>query len=106
MIALFVDVRKKIEYPPVAISMGKHSLGTREFPIPFGTYGNFSCIVGASKSKKTFLKSMIMASYIGGKANQYANSIKSHRDRDCFVIDIDTEQSAFHAQNVFKEFYV
>jgi hypothetical protein len=98
----FVDVRKKIEYPPVAISIGEHSLGTRVFPIPFGTYGNFSCIVGASKSKKTFLKSMIMASYIGGKTNQYADSIKSHRDRDCFVIDIDTEQSAFHAQNVFK----
>lgn len=98
----FVDVRKKIEYPPVAISIGQHSLGSRVFPIPFGTYGNFSCIVGASKSKKTFLKSMIMASYIGGKANQYADSIKSHRDRDCFVIDIDTEQSAFHAQNVFK----
>lgn len=98
----FVDVRKKIEYPPVAISIGQHNLGSKVFPIPFGTYGNFSCIVGASKSKKTFLKSMIIASYIGGKANQYADSIKSHRDRDCFVIDIDTEQSAFHAQNVFK----
>ena len=98
----FVDVRKKIEYPPVAISIGQHNLGSRVFPIPFGTYGNFSCIVGASKSKKTFLKSMIIASYIGGKTNQYADSIKSHRDRDCFVIDIDTEQSAFHAQNVFK----
>lgn len=98
----FVDVRKKIEYPPVAISIGEHSLGSRHFPIPFGTYGNFSCIVGASKSKKTFLKSMIMASYIGGNTSRYANSVKSHRDRDCFIIDIDTEQSSFHAQNVFK----
>ena len=98
----FVDVTKKIEYPPVAISIGEHTLGNKVFPIPFGTYGNFSCIVGASKSKKTFLKSMIMASYIGGNSNRYAASIKSHRDRDCFVVDIDTEQSAFHAQNVFK----
>lgn len=98
----FVDVTKKIEYPPVAISIGEHTLGNKVFPIPFGTYGNFSCIVGASKSKKTFLKSMIMASYIGGDSNRYAGSIKSHRDRDCFVVDIDTEQSAFHAQNVFK----
>lgn len=98
----FVDVSKKIEYPPVAISIGEHSLGSKTFPIPFGTYGNFSCIVGASKSKKTFLKSMIMAAYIGGNTNQYADSIKTHRDRECFIIDIDTEQSAFHAQNVFK----
>lgn len=98
----FVDIRKKIEYPPVAISIGEHSLGSKVFPIPFGTYGNFSCIVGASKSKKTFLKSMIMASYIGGNTTEYSPSIKSHRDRDCFIIDIDTEQSAFHAQNVFK----
>jgi hypothetical protein len=98
----FVDIRKKVEYPPVALSIGTHSLGSKEFPIPFGTYGNFSCIVGASKSKKTFLKSMIMASYIGGKTNIYADSIKSHRDRDCFIIDIDTEQSTFHAQNVFR----
>lgn len=98
----FVDIKKKIEYPPVAISIGMHKLGDNTFPIPFGTYGNFSCIVGASKSKKTFLKSLIMASYIGGNASNYASSIRSHRDRDLFVIDIDTEQSSWHAQNVFK----
>ena len=98
----FVDVTRKIEYPPVALSIGTHELNGKVFPIPFGTYGNFSCIVGASKSKKTFLKSMMIASYIGGKANQYADSIKTHRDRDCYIIDIDTEQSTFHAQNVFK----
>lgn len=98
----FVDIKKKIEYPPVAISIGVHPLGSSTFPIPFGTYGNFSCIVGASKSKKTFLKSLIMASYIGGDTSNYASSIKSHRERDLFVIDIDTEQSSWHAQNVFK----
>lgn len=98
----FVDVTRKIEYPPVALSIGTHELNGKVFPIPFGTYGNFSCIVGPSKSKKTYLKSMMMASYIGGKANQYADSIKTHRDRDCYIIDVDTEQSTFHAQNVFK----
>ena len=98
----FVDVSKKIEYPPVAVSMGTHTMGSKTFPIPFGTYGNFSCIVGPSKSKKTFLKSLITASYIGGNTSNYASSIKSHRDRECFVLDIDTEQSSFHAQNVFR----
>jgi len=98
----FVDITKKIEYPPIAISIGIQSMGDKELAIPFGTYGNFSCIVGASKSKKTFLKSMIMASYIGGNTSTYASRIKSHRDRECFVIDIDTEQSAYHSQLVFK----
>lgn len=98
----FVDVTKKIEYPPVAVSIGTHKLGSKDFPIPFGTYGNFSCIVGPSKSKKTFLKSLITAAYIGGKTSNYTSSIKSHRDRECFIIDIDTEQSSWHAQNVFK----
>lgn len=98
----FVDVRKKIEYPPVAISIGEHQMGSKTFPIPFGTYGNFSCLVGASKSKKTFLKSLLVASYIGGQSNKYSGNIKTHRDRECFVIDIDTEQSAFHAQSAFK----
>jgi len=98
----FVDVKKKIDFPPVAISMGTYNYNGKQFPIPFGTYGNFSCIVGASKSKKTFLKSLIMASYIGGNSNQYGGIIKNHRERDMFVIDLDTEQSAFDAQRVFK----
>jgi hypothetical protein len=98
----FVDVTKKIEYPPVAVSIGTHRMSSKDFPIPFGTYGNFSCIVGASKSKKTFLKSLITASYIGGQTSNFTSSIRSHRDRECFVIDLDTEQSNWHAQNVFK----
>ena len=100
--ASFVDVTKKIEYPPVAVSIGTHRMGSKDFPIPFGTYGNFSCIVGASKSKKTFLKSLITASFIGGQTSNYTSSIKSHRDRECFIIDLDTEQSSWHAHNVFK----
>jgi hypothetical protein len=98
----FIDVTKKIERPPIALSIGEYTMGSKVHKIPFATYGNFSCIVGPSKSKKTFLKSMMVASYIGGNSNQYAGLIKSHRERDSFVIDIDTEQSTYHAQNVFK----
>lgn len=100
--ASFVDVTKKIEYPPVAVSIGTHRMGSKDFPIPFGTYGNFSCIVGPSKSKKTFLKSLITAAYIGGQTSNYTSSIKSHRDRECFIIDIDTEMGSYHAQSAFK----
>jgi hypothetical protein len=98
----FIDVTKKIEQPPLALSIGSYTMLGRVHPIPFGTYGNFSCIVGASKSKKTFLKSLLTASFIGGDTSLHTSSIKTHRDRECFVIDIDTEQSTYHAQQVFK----
>jgi hypothetical protein len=100
--SVFIDVNKKIDFPPVALSIGQHNIGNQIFPTAFGTFGNFSAIVGASKSKKTFLKSLLVASFIGGGTKQYANSILSHRKSDMFVIDIDTEQSNFHAQTVFK----
>jgi len=98
----FIDVTKKIEYPPVALSIGTHTLGSTVLPIQFGTYGNFSCLVGASKSRKTFFKSALLASYIGGNSVELLGDIKTHRDRECFIIDIDSEQSTWHAQNVFK----
>jgi len=99
----FIDVQAKLSYPPTAISMGlTHEIAGTRYPIPFGTYGNFSCIVGASKSKKSFIKSLLMAAYIGGGVTNYADNIKTHRETDKFIIDIDTEQSEWHSQNVFK----
>ena len=98
----FIDVNEKIPYPPVALSIGTQQTGQETYPIPFGTYGNFSCIVGASKAKKTFIKSLILASYIGGKSSNYASNIKSHIVGNKFVLDFDTEQSEFHSQLVFK----
>jgi hypothetical protein len=98
----FIDVTKRIEYPPVALSIGSHQLGNKTFPITFGTYGNFSCLVGASKSRKTFFKSMLLASYIGGKSSNLVGDIKTHRDRECFIVDIDSEQGTYDAQRVFK----
>ena len=98
----FVNTEKILEYPPVALSIGDITLGQSTYPIPFGTYGNFSCIVGASKSRKTFLKSLLLASYIGGKANYYGKEIKTHRTSLKYVIDIDTEQGEWHSQRVFK----
>ena len=99
----FIDVTKKIAYPPTALSIGlTHEIGGVRYPIPFGTYGNFSCFVGASKSKKSFLKSLFIACYIGGESNHYAENIKTHIDKDKYIFDIDTEQSEWHSQNVFK----
>jgi hypothetical protein len=98
----FIDVNEELPKPPTALSIGTINLGQEVFECAFGTYGNFSCITGASKAKKTFLKSLIIASYIGGSSINYAKEFKGHRDKDKFILDFDTEQSKWHSQRVFK----
>jgi hypothetical protein len=98
----FVDIDEVLKPQPVAISIGTSQYKGQNYPIPFGSYGDFSCIVGASKSKKTFLKSLITACYIGGNSNVFSTEIKGHNVGKKWIIDIDTEQSQFHAQRVFR----
>ena len=98
----FVDVRAKLLMPPIAISIGAHEYRNEAHPNAFGTYGNFSCVVGASKSRKSFFKSLLIASYIGGETSEYAPDFKTHRKEEKFILDFDTEQSKFHSQKVFK----
>jgi len=98
----FIDVKKDLPRPPSAISIGDVCYGNERFECPFGTYGNFSVITGESKSKKTFAKSLIVASYIGGNSTSYAPNIRTHRTSDKFVLDFDTEQSEWHSQRAFK----
>ena len=98
----YIDVNKQERPQPVALSMGEVSRGSNFFPVPIGSYGDYSCIVGPSKSKKTFLKSAFAAAYIGGQSNYYFETIKGHDAAGKYVIDIDTEQSRYHSQLVAK----
>jgi len=98
----FVDISEELKLPPVAISIGETQKGDQTYPIPFGTYGNFSCIVGASKSRKTFLKSLLEACYIGGNSTKYAEIIKGRLNQDKYVVSIDTEQGIWSAQQAFR----
>lgn len=95
----FIDVSVEIQRPPIAISIGTYG---NNYDIPFGSYGDFSCIVGASKSMKTFLKSAIAAGYIGGGSDNYFPDVKGHNSTGKFIIDIDTEQSTYHTQKVAR----
>jgi hypothetical protein len=99
---LFINVKKEIKYPPTTISVGDYQMGSNFYPIPFGTAGNFSTIVGAPKSMKTFFKSLVLASYIGGQSIDYAPTFKTHRTTDKYVLDFDTEQGEWHSQKTFK----
>ena len=72
----FVSVDEILKPQPVAISIGHAEYKGTNYPIPMGSYGDFSCIVGASKAKKSFLKSMLVAGYIGGNSVINAPDIK------------------------------
>jgi|SRR6478672_1978152 len=92
-----INLRVKPERPPLAISIG---LDDREYkgvhyPLRFATYGNISMIKGEEKSRKSFLKSLIIACAIGGNSNIYSNDIKGHDLQDKYIVDIDTEQGEY-----------
>lgn len=91
---LYINPKDKLEHPPIALSCGD-SFGEAT---PIVTYGNFACIVGASKSMKSFFKSALLACYIGGSAQTKFDDIVGHETTGKFIIDIDTEQSEYHAQ--------
>lgn len=98
----FVDIEEEIQAQPVAISVGQSEYKGKMYPVALGSFGDFSCIVGASKGRKTFLKSLIIACGIGGNSNLFSSSIKGHDMKGKYIIDIDTEQSKFHSLRVFR----
>ncbi len=95
----FVDLDVVIERPPCALSIGTFGNGE---DLAIHTYGEFSATVAPSKTKKSYYKSALIASYIGGNTNNYFPNIKTHRDKDYYIVDIDTEQGKYYAQNVFR----
>ncbi|MEX1383696.1 hypothetical protein [Lutibacter sp.] len=93
-----VDIKQNVERPPLAVSIGidDKSYGGVYYPLKFGSFGNISLITGQEKSRKTFVKSLIEACTIGGKANYYTDNldIKGYLG-DRYLISIDTEQSLY-----------
>lgn len=101
----YIDAAKDLEYPPLALSFGEQEVKTKKgikiYPVPIGTYGNFSFVQAPPKSKKTFFISLISAVYLKGNLDGIGGNLKGHRDNKC-LIHFDTEQGKFHAQKVFK----
>ena len=102
LVDCFVDTKQQLSRPPLAISIGTYNSGTTTYPTVFGTYGNFSCITGPQKSMKTFLKTALVAGYIGGQSNDYFRDVKGYGSEGKLVIDIDTEQSKYDTQRAAK----
>lgn len=97
-----VDLSEELMLPPTALGIGYHDYKGNSYLNNTFSYGEFSAIVAASKSKKTFFKSALIAGYIGGNATNYFPNFKSCRDGEPYIIDIDTEQGSYYAQRAFR----
>ncbi len=95
----FVDLDKEPIKPNPIVYIGIDFKGKRVEAL---TKGEYSLIVGASKSKKTFFKSLIVGAYIGGKTVDYTTIIESNRTSNKTIIDIDTEQGKYYAHRTFN----
>jgi len=98
----FVDLSEDLKPPETLLSIGQHEYKGNFYDTPIMTAGEFSAIVAVSKSKKSFLKSALLGSYIGGNANLQFSNIKSHRYKDFTILDFDTEMGSYYAQRTFR----
>lgn len=98
----FISLDEDLKPPPTALGIGYSDYKGTSYLNNTFSYGEFSCIVAASKSKKTFFKSALIASYIGGNANNYFPSMQTKRANDYYVVDIDTEQGEYYAQRAMR----
>lgn len=98
----FVDLSEEMPHPEILLSIGQHEYKGNYYPTPIMTAGEFSAIIATSKSKKTFLKSAFLASYIGGSSSVLFPNIKSHRDNEYTILDFDTEQGKYYTQRTFR----
>jgi hypothetical protein len=98
----WVDLSEEMIAPEILLSIGTHEYKGVLYPTAVMTAGEFSAIVAVSKAKKSFLKSALIGSYIGGDANLLFPNIKSHRKEGFAILDFDTEQSKYYAQRTFR----
>jgi hypothetical protein len=98
----FVDLSEEMMHPEILLSIGQHEYKGNFYDTPIMTAGEFSAIVATSKSKKTFLKSAFLGSYIGGKSSILFPNIKSHRETEFTILDFDTEQGKYYTQRTFR----
>ncbi len=96
----YINPQDKISYPPVAISCGTFELNNKEYPIPIGTYGNFSFIHSEPKTMKTYFVSLLGSVYLGTTVVG-GGQLKGHRGKR-ELLHVDTEQGTFHASRVFR----
>ena len=93
-----VDLSEEMPHPEILISIGQHEYKGNFYDTPVWTAGEFSAIIAQSKAKKSFLKSALLGSYIGGKSTVLFPNIKTHRKTEDTILDFDTEQGKYYTQ--------
>ena len=94
-----IDIDKKIERPPTIISIKEQQATSYVYKRVF-TLGNFSCIIGKAKSRKTFLLSLITAAALSKK--QDGKFIGDMVQGKTNVLYFDTEQGDYDSQHVMQ----
>jgi hypothetical protein len=85
-----IDPTAEIQKPPVVLKIGEADVCY---------LGDFSCITGKAKSKKTFLISMFISSFLKGLLNIIRGVKYENKKR---AIWFDTEQSKYHITKAFR----
>lgn len=89
-----VDPDGELVRPRMCLKAGEDRYG---YPIPVLTFGNISMVMGAEKVGKSFFKTLLIASAIGGKANNYSDRFTGVDMEDRDIVILDTEQDLYYA---------
>lgn len=96
----FIDTTKKVEHPPVILSLFEEE-ASRYIEKRLFTLGNFSCVIGKAKSKKTFFMTMVTAALL--KNGLLQDSMKGNLgDEKRRILYFDTEQGEFDSHNTIR----
>lgn len=85
-----IDPTTEVEKPPVVLKIGDADVCNT---------GDFSCVTGKAKSKKTFLISMFISSFLKGSLNNISVIKRNDKHR---IVWFDTEQSRYHVSKAFR----
>jgi hypothetical protein len=99
----WIDTRKRIEKPPTILSI-REPVGTSSIYKRVFTLGNFSCIIGKAKSKKTFFLSLVTASLLYKECNiKFISDMPKDKNE---ILYFDTEQGDFDSYNNIRRIEV
>lgn len=95
-----IDLSVKIDQPPTILSV-REVMGTTTKQIRLFTLGNFSCIIGKMKTKKTFLITLLTASLIrkASFSEKFYGELPIDRNK---ILYFDTEQGSYDSYNCVK----
>jgi len=99
LIGAKIDTNRKIDRPPTILSFMDQQ-ATQTIQKRVFTLGNFSCIIGKAKSKKTFFLSLVSSALLCNSSNgKFIGEMKQGKDE---ILYFDTEQGEYDSYNVIK----